>query len=262
MKSLMLGLMIVATILTACGKKGGKGGGGAAAPGAAAGACGLDAFGRCVGGTGQSGDVPVNTWQGRVSVTDMNRYRQFLADNGLCYAQSCQGIVGFFDLAVQTIRDPNFGAGPSNFARLPGWVNFAVRPQTYYYRTRGLETRGEGRITGANNGFEVIYTPNNGGFFGGPMPYGYGYGYPQQPIAPQQNRTLQIVVTWADATQTIANATVLYQGAQFANGRVYGRFYAGPNSQMVNGVPQNQNVQGGPAVAPYQQPQYQQQPAW
>jgi hypothetical protein len=233
MKNLVMALIVVTAALTACGKKGGGSGG--SAPGVAAGACALDAFGRCVGGAGIPGVVPANTWTGNISVTDPNRYRQFLVDNGLCYGMSCHGMAGFFSLVVQTIRDSN--VGPSNYASLPGWVNFAIRPSsTGWYQMRGLNTRGEGRITNSNNGFEVIYSPSQ--YWGGPMPMPYGqpYGYPYQQPQPQVNRTLQIVVTWADATQTIANATVLYQGVQFAYGRVTARFFGGPN--MVNGPQQ------------------------
>lgn len=257
MKKLVIGLMIASAVLTACGKKGKGGGGGGGPAVGAAGACPLDQFGRCVGGVGQSGVVPANTWEGNVSVTEGNKYRQFLLDNSLCFGLSCQNVSGFFKVAVQTIRDQNGPGGASAYASLPGDVNFLIVPRMNGWGIGNrLNTRGEGYINGAGNGFQVNYNRNlyGGGYYGPQyrpgLPYGQVYpGYPgyQQPIAPQTNMTLQIVLTWADATQTIANVSLIYQGVQFATGQLRGRFWAGNGAGPLN---TNGNPQNAPAVLP------------
>jgi hypothetical protein len=242
-------MLVVSAVLTACGKKGGGGGSSSPAAGAA-GACALNQFGGCAGGVGQGGVVPANTWDGNVAVTNPNKFRQFMADTGLCYAQQCVGASGFFRLAVQTIRDSNVPGGPTSFATLPGAVNFSIAPRFNGYYSRVLRTQGDGYANAGNNGFQVVYNQMQMGM--GQM--GYNYLQPGMPgyvnPAAQPNRSLQIVVTWADATQTIANATVLYQGTAFAQGQIRAQFYGGPN--VLNGVNGVNRTGQGPAVVPYQ----------
>lgn len=164
----------------------------------------------------------VNTWSGNVTVTNLAKYSEFLGLNGLCYNLECTYVSGFFRLSVQTVSE-----------ELPNAVNFAITPRFGGgFSGRRLSTQGDGYANAAGNGFQVVYNRFN--YQGSGYGYGYGYGGNRPtitpygtpvtgtPAAPTQS-SLQIVLTYADATGTIADAVVIYQGVQIAQGRLLAR---------------------------------------
>ncbi len=250
----LIGSLVLSAALTACGKKG-AGSPAAAGPVAgAAGVCQLNAQGQCVGGVGAYGYVGKNTWEGNIIVTNQPKYLQFLIENGLCRAQQCSAVSGFLTVQVQTVRDT-----------LPNNANFSITPDLGgYYQARSLSTRAQAYVNAAQNGFQLVYNRLSGSGYGNGYANGYGrpavmpYGANGQPIntavAPQ-NTSLQIVLTWADATQTIANVIIVYQNVQFAAGQVQGQFISGGQQFSPR------QTGAAPAVVPYrgqQQPQPQQ----
>jgi len=245
MKKLIYGLLVVSA-LAACGKKGG-GSNGAAAPGpGAAGVCQLNAQGQCVGGVGAYGYVGRNTWDGNVIVTNQAKYLEFLAQNGLCYGPQCSRASGFFNVKVQTVSDT-----------LPNAANFSITPRFGGYGGRRLETQADAYINAANNGFQLVYSRFNYGYGNG---YQYGrpvlpYGTPVQPgVNPQiaaQNQSLQIVLTYADATQTMANVSIVYMGVQIANGQMRALYFNNGMGMQRTGLPPGVQQQHAPEVAPY-----------
>lgn len=239
----LVGIVVASMALSACGKKGG-GSSNAGTPGAGAvGVCQLNAQGMCVGGTAQSGVVPANTWEGRPVVTNQQKYAQFLADNGLCYGPQCGYASGFFTMKIRTVEDQSFsGAG---VASLPSAVNFAIVPRFGGYPSqRALNTQGDGYATASGpntNGFQIVYNRFNGLGYGMNNMYGNNfyrpgiapYGQPVQTVPTAQNSTLQIGVVFADATQTIVNVSIVYQGVQIANGQLRANY---PNAMGINGI--------------------------
>lgn len=255
MKKLIVGLMVV-TALAACGKKG-KGSsasGPAPGPGAgAAGACSLNAQGQCVGGVNfNTGFVGLNTWVGNVGVTNQQKFIEFMTANGLCYGIQCTRAYSFFELQVRTVRET-----------LPGMANFAITPLFDGFPGRSLNTRAQAFLNGGNNGFQLVYNRSAYGYGGG-YQYGGGnyYGRPVMPYGPygtpgapgvnpaiaNQNTAVQIVLTYRDATGTIADVAVLYQGVQIGSGQVMAQYPM--NGQLGGPVPANPNA---PAVAPFRE---------
>lgn len=230
----LVGTLVLSAALTACGKKGGAKA--AAAPGPApaaqaAGVCQLNNQGQCVGGVGAYGYVGVNTWKGNIIVANSPVYLQFLTENGLCYGVQCTRVSGFFNVKIQTVSDT-----------LPNAANFSITPRYQGYHGRSLETQADAYMNAANNGFQLVYNRYSGSAYGN----GYGrpavvpYGAPGQPVnqaaIAAQSASLQIVLTWADATQTIANVVLVYRSQQFAAGQVradslpYGQQYGPQHS--------------------------------
>lgn len=188
--------------LSACGK---KGGGSSAAP-AGASAATNPAI--------SAGYVGQNTYQGNLVVTDVPHYLVFLQDQGLCYGADCSRAAGYFSLKVQTISE-----------MLPDDVNFYLTPRFAGYRSRQLRTHGEGYMTADGRGFQVQYKRFNY-TAGMPTPFGMGVGG-TQPYAMTSGKTLYITLTFADATNAIANVTVQYEGFTIAQGQMRGAVATG-----------------------------------
>jgi hypothetical protein len=204
---------LVALALSACGKKGG-GGSNASTPGA--GACTLDAYGQCVGGTGESGYVQRGSWEGSLSVTNPDLYRQMAFQVGLCtsgysyYGQlMCSQLSNWFGMRVRLLSD-----------WLPGAGSFTINPASMGRIVRGRSFNGDAYMNRGGYGFNLVANAQGMGFGHG---FGHGQGWQQPGVA--QNNAIQVVVTNVNlsaggAYNQGATVAVLFRGSQFASGQL------------------------------------------
>jgi EamA domain-containing membrane protein RarD len=110
-----------------------------------------------------------------------------------------------------------------------------------------LETRGEGFINAAGNGFNVIFNRYSNAGYG--LGLGIGTGFPMMgmPAAAQASTqsSLQIVMNYVDATMTIAEAVVIFEGIPIAQGRLFAR------EPVVNRTAYSSGTRNAPDVVPY-----------
>lgn len=236
---ILIGSMVLVSALSACGKKSKSTAstGGAAAVGY--GGCPLNAQGFCASAAA-GGSVLRNTWESDefIMVTNPGKFSEFAGKNGLCSGFSCANMSQFVYLKVQTVR-----------RSLPNYVNFTIAPAFNMggIRRRALETRGEGFMNGAGNGFNVLFNRynNNGMGFGTGFGMGIPMGVPVAAQAPTQS-TLQIVVNYVDATMTVVEAVVIFEGTPIAQGRLFAREPIANRVAYTSG-----NGQQAPEVIPY-----------
>lgn len=249
-----IGSLILASALIACGKKGGS----AAAPAASATGygCTVNAQGVCVGATG--GFLGIGDGKARVVVSNVAKFQQLLLDNGMCsgpmniaiyppnYRRTglpCNMASNYFDIQIQSVdNDP-----------LPKPINFDVRT---FIAGRRVDLAGsrmtQADIYGLSNGYQVIFNRMQGTGYGYGAPYyrpGYrpGYPVPIQTVPAATTNTITVVMTASDATRTIFNVVVSYQGVQIGTGTFYGAFQSGQLA-YGNGT--------APVTAPYQRQPY------
>ncbi len=234
---LTIGSLVLASALIACGKKGG--GSPAAAPTASAtSGCTLDSSGVCVGVTG--GYLGVGQGKAKINVKNIEKFRKFLLDNGMCQGPMnimvvdprfrrpglpCTAASNYFEVQIQSV-DNELLPKPVNFdvrARIGGYsVDLAGRRMT------------QADIYGLSNGYQVIF--NRAGSSGQIPPYYYrpGYPVPVQTAAPA-NTNLTVVLTNPDATRTIYTAVVSYEGVVIGDGSFRGAFDIGQLAYSTTG---------------------------
>lgn len=166
------------------------------------------------GGTGSQLTLGEGSWNGRLIVSNINAYRQFLFMNGLCQGPTCNSMANYMGVRV----DVN--------GSLPGGVRFALAPYMQG-RIYGRGLRQNADAYGASSGFKVVYNPGFmprrgfGGRFGGmgmmppPMNYNANTTHPM----------LQISVGFANTAKTRLNATVYFNGTKIASGQMLGYLY-------------------------------------
>lgn len=225
MKSLKLtiGTLIVAVFaLTSCGNRNS----GTSTP-----SSGFDAFGNPIGGG--SGYIGRGSWQGTMTVSDPNLYRQMLYQNQMCMGyQACNYVSNwlFLSLSLDTEWLPGPGTMSLRTYANGGWSGGrTVRTDAYAIGSNGYNSA---------SGFQMIRSQY-------PMMMGGMTNYinPQQPQVPQQvNTSIQIIATFADQSRTLVNAQVLYQGRQVATGILRGQLFGGG---VCNGIYGCFGMQGG-----------------
>ncbi len=243
-----VGTLVLASALIACGKKGGSS---AAAPVASAtSGCVINAQGSCVNTTG--GYLTRGQGKARIRVSNVEKYRQFLMDNGMCSGPMniavapgfrrtgvpCVGASNYFDVHVQAVDEGD----------LPRAINFDVRAffpglvRNGYLDLAQLSGHSmtQAEIDGLSNGYVITFNRFGGGFGNGIQPFirpGFHRPIPvQQTIAPTQN-TLTVVLASQDATGTIFQAVVSYQGVQIGVGTFRGSFNNGQLAYGATGAP-------------------------
>lgn len=242
---ILVGSLILASALSACGKKDGAK---AAAPATNATiGCVQTAQGICSTATG--GIMGVGEGRGSMVVSNPAKFQQFLLDNGMCSGMTiqqhpmfrrpglpCNLASNYFELVINSTNEKPLPKRVNfNITALLSGREVSLAGQNYqqvdrYGRPYGGSTYGRNMTSAdiyglANGGFQLDFM--RGGVYGGPVPYGR-YGVVPQQVVPQQNIRLNVVLNPADATRTIFTAVVSYQGVQIATGQFYGSFgYAG-----------------------------------
>ncbi len=258
---ILVGALVLGSTLIACAK---KGGGSAAATAAVnpynVNACVVTSANSC------SGLVPIGTWKGNVTVSNMANYQLFLAESGMCaqiqtaqvpnfrydprYRQiRCDFASQYFSLQLQTVTEEI--PGPVNFdidARFGGYgkISYARSQSGNRYNM----TQADAIMNQGGNGFRVVFNRLMQGFGGQQGYYGQRYDQFGRPIVvpygtnvlptnvQQQNLNSQLVITatYVDVLRSALNVTVSYKGLPIGQGVIRGGG-AAPEVLPANGVP-------------------------
>lgn len=222
-----IGSLALVASLAACG---GKGAGSPASSANATVGCTVNSSGVCVGATG--GILGQGEGKGRIVVSNVAKYQQFLLDNGMCsgaiggagyspyYRQiglPCNTASNYFDLKIQSVdNDP-----------LPKPVNFNIEAFNSGRRVSLSGNSGyrmtQADIYGLPNGYQLTFNRQQRPYGGYPY-YRPGMPIPQQALPSTATSSLIIVMTATDTTRTIFNVVVSYQGVQIGTGTFYGGF--------------------------------------
>lgn len=192
-----IGVLVFAMFaLTACpGKKGNNN-----ANGLVAGACVIDASGTCVGGQPYYGAG--GNWKAWLNVVNPALYSQFMMEHRMCRGYTCtaagQNLLGVYVNLGQTSGE------------------FTLTAYQYNRLGRSVTKQAQAYSTGVA-GFNLVY--QNMYFIQQP----YTMQYPNNIMPPQTDTSIQIVSTYADASQMVLNTQVLYRGQILATGQLLGR---------------------------------------
>jgi hypothetical protein len=208
-------------LLTACPKKGGKSAA-APAPGAG-GVCTIGPTGGCVGQVAYNGS---GRWNGTLNVApgQIQLYRQFLIENGLCYGYQCNQPTNFVGVSIRLNG---------------GQARVSITPYEFNGWSRNRLSR-NAHVTSVNNvsSFNmVLIDPNQ-----------YYTQIGQQAMAAPVN-TIQLANAFTTAYGDVITTTLFYRNVPIASGQLQGR-----RSQYgYGGQPQPVPYGGQPApgVTPY-----------
>jgi hypothetical protein len=193
---LAISLIVSATAITACGKKGGNAGGGEAAapPAAPASPTSDDSI---PASTNNPTAIYSGSWKGQINVTNEDVYKAFVQDSGICrYKVSCQHSGGYVKLILNL-------AGQSLPRRLSS--------KSTIYSSKNVNSNVSDGAGLNLSSTIVLANADNGGFqLSRNIANDIGDG--------SQNGMLTVVAYYADGSRTNVNVKVLYNGIKLAEG--------------------------------------------